>query len=76
MRDVWFNKKSRPTAEELAPRHDIDEAIAVREETRTDLVDVRGQAPLVRKMTAVLIDREGKNHYMETLYNYVPREAS
>lgn len=72
MRTVWFSKKNRPTAEDLAPRNDIDEAVAIREETRSGLVDIRKQAPLVQKMTDILIDRTGHNHYMDTLYKHVP----
>lgn len=72
MRDVWFSKRNRPTTEELAPRDDIDEAVAIREEARTGLVDLRKQAPAVRMMTDILINRAGKNHYIELLYQHVP----
>lgn len=56
--------------------NDIDEAVAIREETRAQLDDLRQQAPLVQRMTDVLIDRQGKNHYIELLYQHVPRGAS
>jgi len=69
---VLFSKKNRPTAEDLAPRDDIDEALAIREETQAKLSDIRKQAPAVRKMTDILINRAGKNHYIELLYQHVP----
>jgi hypothetical protein len=48
----------------------------MRQETLSGLIEVRRQAPFVRRITDVLIDREGKNHYMETLYQHVPRGVS
>jgi len=42
-------------------------------EAVTGLIDLRRQAPSVRRMTDVLIDRQGRNHYIELLYQHVPR---
>lgn len=72
---MW-RKRTRPTPEELEIPDDLDEARALRQEAQTGLIEVHLQAPLVRYLTSTLIDREGKNHYMETLYQYVPRGTS
>ena len=72
---MW-GKRPRPSPEQLIIPDDIGEARAIREETRTELSMVRKQAPRVQRMTDVLINRQGKNHYIETLYSHVPRGAS
>ena len=72
---MW-RKRTHPAPEQLVVPDDIDEAVAIREETRATLDDVREQAPLVQRMTDALIDRQGKNHYIELLYQHVPRGAS
>lgn len=72
---MW-RKRTRPTPEELSVPDDIHEAVAIREETRVALDEARQQAPLVRRLTDGLIDRQGKNHYIELLYQHIPRGAS
>ena len=72
---MW-RKRTRPAPEDLVIPNDIDEAVAIREEARAQLDDLQQQAPLVQRMTDVLIDRQGKNHYIELLYQHVPRGAS
>ncbi len=72
---MW-RKRTRPTIEDLIIPDDIGEAVAIREETQTELVKLRRQAPVVQRMTDVLIDRQGKNHYIELLYHHIPRGAS
>lgn len=74
MGTVW-RKRTPPAPENLTVPDDISEARAMREDALSGLIEARKQAPLVRWMTDVLIDREGKNHYMETLYQHVPRGA-
>lgn len=75
MASVW-GKMRRPAPELLEPRDDIDEARAIREEAITDMIDIRMQAPFVRKITNVMIDRQGRNHYIETLYEHLPKGAA
>ena len=72
MGNVWL-KRSRPTPDDLAVPNDIGEARAIRAETRTELADLRQQAPTVRRTANILISRQGKNHYMDTLYYHAPR---
>lgn len=48
----------------------------MRKEAEAQLVALRRQAPLVQRMTDVLIDRQGKNHYIELLYQHLPKGAS
>lgn len=64
-------KRKRPAA--LVTPDDIGEAVALREETCAERALLRKQAPLVEWMTTVLINRQGENHYMETLYKHVPK---
>lgn len=72
---MW-NRRNRPPVEDLVPRDDIAEARAIREETRTGLIDIRQQDGFVQKISNVLIDRQGHNHYMELLYSHIPGSAS
>lgn len=72
---MW-GKRKRPAPELVEPRDDIAEARAIREEARTDMIDVQKQEPLVRKITEAVIDRQGRNHYIETLYEYLPKGAA
>lgn len=72
---MW-GKRRRPAAELVEQRHDIDEARAIREETRTGMIAIQKQGPLVRKITDAMIDRQGRNHYIETLYEYLPKGAA
>lgn len=71
---MW-KKRSRPTPEEIAPRDDIDEARSILAETKTGLNDVKRQWGFVDKITSGMIDRQGRNHYMELLYEHVPGRA-
>lgn len=48
----------------------------MREAATSDIRALKHQAPLVDRMTGVLIDRQGKNHYIELLYQHVPRGVS
>lgn len=72
---MW-RKRTRPAPEELVIPDDIGEAVAMRKEAEAQLVALRRQAPLVQRMTDVLIDRQGKNHYIELLYQHLPKGAS
>lgn len=72
---MW-NRRKRPTADDLVPRDDIAEARAIREETRSGLIDLRQQEGFVQRISNVLIDRQGHNHYMELLYTHIPGSAS
>lgn len=75
MGQVW-RKRTRPSPEELVIPDDIHLAQKIRQQTQDDLRVLRRQAPLVRVMTDALIDRQGKNHYIELLYQHVPRGVS
>lgn len=68
---MW-GKRTRP---DLIVPDDIAEARAIRAETRSELREVRRQAPVVRLISEGLIDRQGKNHYIELLYKRLPREV-
>lgn len=72
---MW-GKRKRPAPELLEPRNDVAEARSVRASIRTDLLDLQGQSGLVRKMTDTLIDRQGRNHYIELLYEHIPKGAA
>lgn len=72
---MW-RRKSRPAPEELVIPDDLHEARKIREETRTGLIKVQRQDNLVQRMTDGLIDRQGKNHYIELLYQHVPGAIS
>lgn len=69
-------KKSQTVPESTVVPDDIDEAIAVRNQTNTDLINLRRQAPAVQRMADALIDRQGKNHYIELLYRHIPGGTS
>jgi len=69
---VWGRKK-RPAPEQLAPRNDIAEAREIRRAATAGLNEVRGQSALIQSMTDALIDRQGRNHYIEQLYEYIPK---
>jgi hypothetical protein len=72
---VW-KRRSRPAPEDLVQRDDIAEARAAREDAVTGLIKLREQEGLVQKISNVLIDRQGHNHYMELLYTHIPGSAS
>lgn len=55
---------------------DIAEARQVRAETRADLARLRRTAPLIDRLAGRIIDRQGKNHYIELLYQHAPKGAS
>lgn len=67
---MW-RRKPRPTLETPAVPNDIHEAVELRAENRAELVDLRKKAPLIERLTGVQIERLGKNHYLETLYQHV-----
>lgn len=69
-------KKPRPAPELLEQRDDVEEARALREQTLTERIYLRKQAPVVEKIANVMIDRQGRNHYIETLYEHLPRGAA
>lgn len=69
-------KKSQTVPESTVVPDDIDEAIAMRDQTHTDLVNLRRQEPSIRRMADALIDRQGKNHYIELLYRHIPGRPS
>ena len=69
---MW-RKRNRPAPEQLIVPDDTAEAVVIREEAKAKLATIKEQAPLVRKMTDVMINRQGKNHYIELLYQHVPR---
>ena len=71
---MW-RKKTRPTPEEIAVPDDVDEALEVRAATRQDLAELRAKAPLIDFLADRIIDRQGKNHYIELLYRHAPKEA-
>jgi hypothetical protein len=54
---------------------DIGEARAVRDATRRDSAVLRASTPFLERLSGVLIDRQGHNHYIATLYSHLPREA-
>ena len=72
---MW-RKRTRPAPEDLVIPDDIGEAVAIREETLEQLSAARQNARFVQRLTDGLIDRQGKNHYIELLYQHVPREVS
>lgn len=72
---MWFNK-NRPPADLVTPRNDADEARASIEQTESGLVKVREQESFVQRISKVMIDRQGRNHYMELLYEHIPGSAS
>lgn len=72
---MW-GKRTRPDPESLVIPDDIQEAREIRAETTAELMAVRRQAPFVRRISEGLIDRQGKNHYIELLYRHIPRGAS
>ena len=72
---MW-RKRTRPAPEDLVIPDDIHEAREIREETNAALHAVRRQAPIVRLISEGLIDRQGKNHYIELLYQRLPKEGT
>lgn len=69
---MWA-KRTRP--EDLIIPDDIHEARAIRADADAELHEVHQQAPFVRRISAGLIDRQGKNHYIELLYQRLPKGA-
>lgn len=68
-------KKNRPTLEQLHIPDDISEAHSVRAATQLDRRRLASQAPLMDRLAEVMIDRQGRNHYIELLYSYSPRST-
>lgn len=71
---MW-RKRTRPSPEDLVIPDDIHEAREIRADATAELRQVRQQGPLVQRISAGLIDRQGKNHYIELLYQRLPRGA-
>lgn len=71
---MW-RKRPRPTPEEIAPRNDLDEAREQLAKAHSGIVELRAQEGFVQRVSNVLIDRQGKNHYMQLLYEHVPGSA-
>ena len=61
---MWGKKRT------LAVPDDVDEARAIRVQTTAELRTVRGQTPFIQRMADGLIDRRGRNHYIELLYKH------
>lgn len=72
---MW-RKRTRPEVDLPPVPDDITEAQKLRAQATAQLKAVQRQAPMVQRMTDVLIDRQGKNHYIELLYQHVPKGAS
>jgi hypothetical protein len=74
---VFGRKKNKPTAEQLVLRDDIQEARQLQAAATGELDILKHRATLFTRLTAPLIDRQGQNHYIETLYHFQkPRKAS
>lgn len=71
---MW-RKRPRPTPEELAPRDDLDQARAELAKAQSGIVELRAQEGFVERISNVMINRQGKNHYMDLLYTHVPGSA-
>lgn len=71
---MW-RKRPRPTPEELAPRDDLDQARQELAKVRSGIIDLRAQEGFVERISNIMIDRQGNNHYMELLYTHVPGSA-
>lgn len=67
---MW-RKRPRPSPEDLVIPDDTDLAVSVREDARRELRKMLRQEPAIRKMTDIIIDRQGRNHYIELLYQHV-----
>lgn len=72
---MW-RRRTRPDPDDLVPRDDIAQAREIRSETTAELRAVRQQAQFVQRISEGLIDRQGKNHYIELLYRRLPKGAS
>lgn len=71
-----MRKRTRPTPDELAIPDDIAEAREVRAETTAAMADLHAKAPMLERLANVMINRQGKNHYIELLYHHAPKGAS
>lgn len=71
---MWFSK-NRPSPEAVTPRDDSHEAAAALAQTESGLIRVREQENLVERISSVMINRQGRNHYMELLYEHIPGSA-
>ena len=72
---MW-RKAKRPAPEELVVPDDIDEARELREANRADLAELQSKVPIINLLADRIIDRQGKNHYIELLYWHAPRGAA
>jgi hypothetical protein len=68
-------KKSttKPTADQLAPREDIEEALAMQATAEIQLIKLNKKAKVFARLTAPIIDRQGQNHYIQTLFHHYPK---
>jgi hypothetical protein len=73
---VW-RRRNRPSPEELVVPDDLAEAREVRDATTAELDRLTEAAPFFARLWGPLIDRQGKNHYIELLYHHhAPRGTS
>lgn len=71
---MW-HKRPRPSPEELAPRDDIDQARAELAKAHSGIIQLKEQEGFVQRISNVMIDRQGRNHYMDLLYSHIPGSA-
>lgn len=71
-----MRKRNRPAPEDLIIPDDIAEAQQIRAATRADLAALRRKAPALERLANVIIDRQGRNGYIELLYQHAPRGAA
>lgn len=73
---MFGRKKNRPTPDQLVLRDDIHEARALQEAATGELEVLQSsRATLFTRLTAPIIDRQGQNHYIETLFHHYPRSV-
>jgi len=68
-----MKKKPKPTAEQLALRDDVHEARALQEAVTGEIDMLKRSVPLINRLTSPIIDRQGQNHYIETLFHHYPK---
>lgn len=76
MASVNLRRRVRPTTDQLQHRDDVAEAIEIRKASTAELAVLKEVAPLFTRMTSPLILRQGKNHYIELLYQHIPRSPA
>lgn len=73
---MFGKKRTRPTPEQLELRDDIEEARALKEAVTGELEVLGRKATLISRLTDPIIDRQGQNHYIETLFTHYPRKKA